>query len=771
MMGPDFSGDGKFANQPLGKLYITHDGHTTINTSNYRRELDLTKAIASVNYDIDETSYKREFFSTAVENVIAIKYSATNGSKLSMNFKMTRDGNVNTCVSDAAAKTITMSEHTGIVANPTIGGVTLECLLKIANVGGTITQVSSNELRVANADSLVVYITGATDRYKNDQHARNVAAITAASSKTYEALKVAHLADYQQYYNRTQLTLDNTNFITKTIPERLVAIKAGGKDNQLINMLFQYGRYMLINSSRPTNILPANLQGIWTEKLNSAWNADFHTNINLQMNYWPAEVTNLSDVHQPMFTLMDSLLRRGQITAKKVFGCNGAVFGHATDIWYMTSPIGGLSYGFWPLGSGWCATHLWEHYLFTKDKNWLATKGYPVLKQYALFYADYLCKNPSNGKLVSGPSVSPENSFKLVADGPSFSLCMGPSCDQQIITELFKACIDASAILKTDQAFAARLQNKVDSLAPLQIGTDGRLLEWDGNYVETEVGHRHSSHLWGLYPGKVITMSTTPNLYAAARKSLDTRVANGMVGTEWSRAYAVNYYARFNEAQLALDNVYGFLKNSVLPNLWGNYSGKFQIDGNLGTTAGIAEMLLQSHQGFVEVLPAKPTDWKTGSYKGLCARGGFVVDADWENDSLKIVNILSKQGETLKLVWKGRSITIPTVAGSSYVISLVNKQLLYNNPTVSVKGIKQNDVLKLYPNPAKKTVSVIYEELGNKKVEIELLDLNGKVMYSTVVSKNNGFTHEINTSSLPKGTNFVRVRNNNTLISKMLIIN
>lgn len=770
MMGPDYSGDGKYANQPLGKLYITHDGHTTINTSNYRRELNLATAIASVNYDIDETSYKREFLSTAVDNVIAVKYTASNGTKLSMNFKMTREGNYNTCVSDATAKTITMTEHTGIVANPSIGGVTLECLLKIANTGGTVTQVSSRELRVAGADSLVVYITGATDRYKNDQHARNLTAITAATSKTYETLRNAHIAEYQQYYNRAQLTLDATKFITKTIPERITAIKAGGKDNQLINTFFQYGRYMLINSSRPTNILPANLQGIWTEKLNSPWNADFHTNINLQMNYWPAEVTNLSDVHQPMLTLMDSLLRRGQITAKKVFGCNGAVFGHATDIWYMTSPIGGLSYGFWPLGSGWCATHLWEHYLFTKDKNWLATKGYPVLKQYAMFYADYLCKNPATGKLVSGPSVSPENSFKLVAGGPTYNLCMGPACDQEIITELFKACIDASAILNTDQAFATRLQNKVDSLAPLKIGTDGRLLEWDGNYVETEVGHRHSSHLWGFYPGKVITQATTPTLYAAARKSLDTRVANGMVGTEWSRAYAVNYYARFKEPQLALDQVYGYLKNSVLTNLWGNYQGMFQIDGNFGTTAGIAEMLIQSHQGFVEVLPAKPADWRTGSYKGLCARGGFVVDADWENDSLKSVNILSKQGETLKLNWKGRSITIPTAAGLSYVITLVNKQLVYTDPAASVKRVKQNDALKLYPNPTDKKVSVTYNATGTAKVEIELLDFNGKVMYSTIVTNNNGFTHDLNTSILPKGTNFVRIRTDNTVISKKLII-
>lgn len=672
VLGPDFSWDGKYAYQTMGELKIGFEGHGTYD--NYYRDLDLTTSLATINYTSNNINYKREVIASTSENVIAVKYSSSKAGGITANFNLSRLGNFYTTVADASSKTISMTEHVGINANPTIGGVNMECVVKVLNTGGTLTKVG-NDLRVQDADEIIVYITGASDLHSKDQHERNMTAISGASGKTYDAIKTAAISDYKQYYDRASLDLGYSNFYTKPTNERLAAVKAGATDNQLVHTLYQLGRYLMISSSRTTNKLPNNLQGIWAQELKTAWNSDYHMDVNLPMNYMCVEAANLSESMIPYVNFIDSLRRRGSITAKKVYGCNGAFSGIVSDPFYLTSPIGANYYGAWIGSGGWNCANIWDHYLFTKDKDFLQKQGYPVMKDYATFYADYLCANPAKpGELLAGPDGSPENSYKVIADGTTHNITMGNAGDHEIIENLFKSCIEASKILNIDADFRQRLQSKLDSLKrPMISAVDGRLCEWFQDYnvwAETELGHRHTQHLWGVYPGTVITQSGTPDLFAAAKKSFDFRVSHGALGTEWTNAYGINYYARFKDATKAYDLVYAMLKTNLWNTLIGNYGNYLiQLEGNWGVTAGITEMLIQSQEKNVEVLPALPTNWSTGSYKGLCARGGFVVDINWKDGDLTNANVYSKAGDTLTFVFKTQKVKIPTQPGKTYQLT------------------------------------------------------------------------------------------------------
>jgi alpha-L-fucosidase 2 len=476
----------------------------------------------------------------------------------------------------------------------------------------------------------------------------------------YDEVKADHIADYQSLFNRFDINFGESGNVDTPTNERIYKFWKNPDDPQFLSLYVQYGRYLMISSSRAGS-KPATLQGIWNDKLSPPWDSKYTVNINTEMNYWPVELTNLSECHEPLFTMIEECSETGAIVAKEHYNCDGWVLHHNTDIWRGTAPINHANHGIWVTGGAWLSTHMWEHYQFTQDKDFLKEK-YPVLKGSALFFTQFLIEDPKSGYLISTPSNSPENG----------GLVAGPTMDHQIIRSLFNACIEASEILDTDKEFSAKLKEMLPRIAPNKIGKHGQLQEWMEDRDSPRNKHRHVSHLWGVHPGNEINWEETPEMMKAARQSL---IYRGDEGTGWSLGWKINFWARFLDGNHTYKLIHMLLspaeepkrnvRGGSYPNLFDAHP-PFQIDGNFGGAAGIIEMLVQSHLGKIDLLPALPDALPEGDISGVCARGGFELSFKWEKGALQEVEVLSKAGNTCKLKYKERVIEFGTQKGATY---------------------------------------------------------------------------------------------------------
>ncbi len=635
--------------QSTGDLYLEFAGHE--NYTDFYRDLDLADATAGVKYTVDGVVYEREVISSFKDDVVAVRLTASEKGKITFDASLATPQKKHTVAvedGDVVLRAVTGSME-GLE-----GKVKYTTRVRILHKGGDLT-ASENGLSLSGADEATVLVSTGTSfvNYKDitadaDKEASEI--LEAATKVKYEAMKKAHVAEYRKYFDRVSLDLGTTPAASATTDVRVKDF-ASGDDPQLVELYFQFGRYLLICSSQPGG-QPANLQGIWADGLNPAWDSKYTTNINVEMNYWPAEVGNLSEMHEPFIQMVKEVAQTGAETAKTMYGTRGWVLHHNTDIWRITGPVDFAASGMWPTGGAWFCRHLWEHYLHTGDMEFLA-EVYPIMKGAAEFFVDFMIPEPDHGWMVVAPSNSPENAF--MRDPGDVTVCAGTTMDNQMVSELFTNIITASSLLDKDAAFADSLAVLKSKMAPMQIGQHAQLQEWMYDWDNPNDHHRHVSHLYGLFPGNQISPWRTPELFAAARNSLNYR---GDPATGWSMGWKVCLWARLldgNRAyklitdQLSPAGSTGFWgKGGTYPNLFDAHP-PFQIDGNFGCAAGIAEMMLQSHDGAVHVLPSLPDRWKDGKVSGLVARGGFVIDLEWKDGKVAVMKVKSQLGGNLRI--------------------------------------------------------------------------------------------------------------------------
>lgn len=629
--------------QPVGNFYIDFPEHKEV--TNYYRDLDIQQAVASVRYESDGTNYRREIFSSFSDEVVIVRLTSSkrNGISCILRTDSPQENHQVKTTEDQLILSGSSGDHEG-----KSGQVRFKTLIYPKVEGGTVT-VEENAIEIADANVVTIYVSIGTNfkNYKDlsgDESKLTFDFLSKAIKRPYNKAKADHVGHYREYFDRVTLDLGRSAAADKPTDVRLSEF-ATANDPLLVSLYFQYGRYLLISSSQP-GTQPANLQGIWNDKIDPPWDSKYTVNINTEMNYWPAEATNLSEMHEPLFVMLKDLSQTGQESASEMYGARGWNMHHNTDIWRITGPVDGAFYGLWPMGGAWLSQHMWQHYLYTGDEKFLK-EVYPVLKGAAWFYMDALQKDPNTGWLVVTPSMSPENAHH---DG--VSIAAGTTMDNQLVFDVFSNVIAAAQILNLDPALADSLLEMRDRLPPMHVGQHGQLQEWLHDWDQKEDKHRHVSHLYGLFPGNQISPYSHPELFQAVRNAL---VYRGDKSTGWSMGWKVNLWARLFDGNRAYKLIADQLTpagqetgGGTYPNLLDAHP-PFQIDGNFGCTSGIAEMLLQSHDGAIHILPALPGKWSSGEVKGLKARGGFEIDMRWENGQIEQLTVHSKLGGNCRI--------------------------------------------------------------------------------------------------------------------------
>ena len=697
--GNRIAGDNLHGNQtsfgthlPIGDLkmqFIYPEGKVT----GYRRSLSLDEAVSSVSFNSGGVNYKREYFATNPDNVLVLRLTADKQKSITMNMGLDLMRQADLSVED------NQLVFTGKVDFPLHGpgGVCFEGRIAVLADNGEV-KMEQSGVGIKEADAVTLIVDVRTDYKSPDYKTLCADGVKKAAAKSYDELKQAHIKDYNTLYNRVSIHFGQDANRALPTDVRWKQVKEGKTDTGLDALFFQYGRYLTIASSRENSPLPIALQGFFNDNkaCNMGWTNDYHLDINTEQNYWAANVGNLAECNAPLLTYIKDLAHHGAKTAEVVYGCKGWTAHTTANVWGYTPASSTIIWGLFPMASSWIASHLWTQYEFTQDKQYLAETAYPLLKGNAQFILDFLAKDPKSGYLMTGPSISPENWFRT-AGGEEMVASMMPACDRELAYEILSNCVQASEILNTDREFADSLRTAIAQLPPIQLRANGAIREWFEDFEEAHPNHRHTSHLLALYPFSQITLEKTPELAEAARKTIENRLsAENWEDTEWSRANMICMYARLKDAQEAYKSVQLLQGKLSRENLMtvspGGIAGAegdiYSFDGNPAGTAGMAEMLVQTHEGYVEFLPCLPDEWKEGSFKGLCIRGGAEVAAEWTNAVINSASLKATANQTFK-------VKLPQ--GKSYKVMLNGKEAVANPDAKGLITVdmKKNDLLEI----------------------------------------------------------------------------
>lgn len=657
-------------NLPFGDLLIETGGG---DVSGYRRELALDEAVARVGFVCGGTRFSREYFASNPAQALVVRYTADKAHALSatVSMRMLRHSEVT-----ARANQIDITGDARFDKNGE-GGVRFRGIVRVMADGGSVRAVG-DRLVVDRADAMTIIVDIRTDFQNLNYRSQCLNTVETAASRPYDELKREHVADFKAIFDRMDIDLGRPTTDANTTDEMFAEAHKGLSNPAFDALFFKYGRYMQISSSRENSPLPSNLQGIWNDNLacNMPWTCDYHLDINIQQNYWSANIANMAETNAPLFTYIGLLAKYGSVTARKMYGCGGWVAHTINNVWGDTAPGSACSWAMNVTAGAWMATHLWTHYEYTLDKDYLREVGYPLLKETAQFFVDYMVEDPKTGYLLSGPSISPENGF-MGADGRGYSLSMMPTIDRAVIYDIYNACIQSAKILGIDDDFSRRLQRDIKKLPPLRLLDNGELAEWYLDVVRDDPSHRHASHLLALYPFGQISPFKTPGLAEGCRLFLENQTSHAnWEDTEWTRGNNINFYARLLDGEKAYESLKGLYTGFMRENLMtvspagiaGAESDIFSFDATEAAVAGVCEMLLQSYDGMLNFLPALPKAWKNGSIKGVCARGGIEADFAWKNRKVVSATLRSRVDQTVSVRVNGKEKTVELKAGVPFTL-------------------------------------------------------------------------------------------------------